>query len=75
MAGMGYPEVAARVMADWLGDFSLDELLEMCAAAYGAFDVPEVAPLAALSGDRHVLELFHGPTLAFKDIALQLLPG
>ncbi len=74
MAGMGYPEVAARVMAGWLGDFSLDELLEMCAAAYGAFDVPEVAPLAALSGDRHVLELFHGPTLAFKDIALQLLP-
>ncbi len=74
MVGMGYPEVAARVMAGWLRGFSFDELLQMCTAAYRSFDTPGVAPLATLSGNRYVLELFHGPTLAFKDVALQILP-
>jgi threonine synthase len=74
MVGMPYPEVAARVMAGWLRGFSFDELLSMCQAAYRSFDTPGVAPLVPLSGNRHVLELFHGPTLAFKDMALQVLP-
>jgi threonine synthase len=74
MVGMGYPEVAARVMAGWLRGFSFDELLAMCTAAYRSFDTPGVAPLSPLSGGRYILELFHGPTLAFKDVALQILP-
>jgi threonine synthase len=74
MVGMPYPEVAARVMAGWLRGFSFDELLQMCQAAYRNFDTPGVAPVVSLSGNRHVLELFHGPTLAFKDVALQILP-
>ena len=74
MVGIPYAEVAARVMAGWLCEFSLDELYQMTAAAYRSFDTPGVAPLVTLSGGRHVLELFHGPTLAFKDVALQILP-
>ena len=74
MVGMPYPEVAARVLAGWLRGFSFDELLAMCQAAYRSFDTPGVAPVVPLSGNRHVLELFHGPTLAFKDVALQILP-
>ena len=74
MIGMPYPEVAARVLAGWLRGFSFNELLTMCQAAYYNFDTPGVAPVVTLSGNRHVLELFHGPTLAFKDVALQILP-
>ncbi len=74
MVGMPYPEVAARVMAGWLRGFSFDELISMCQAAYRSFDTPGVAPVVPLSGNRYVLELFHGPTLAFKDVALQILP-
>lgn len=74
MIGMPYPEVAARVLAGWLRGFSFNELLSMCQAAYYNFDTPGVAPVVTLSGNRHILELFHGPTLAFKDVALQILP-
>jgi len=74
MIGMPYPEVVARVLAGWLRGFSFDELLQMCQAAYYNFDTPGVAPVVPLSGNRYVLELFHGPTLAFKDMALQILP-
>ncbi len=74
MVGIPYAEVAARVMAGWLRGFSFDELNQMTAAAYRSFDTPGVAPVVSLSGGRHILELFHGPTLAFKDVALQILP-
>jgi threonine synthase len=74
MAQMRYWQVAARVLSGWLGDFSGDELSQMCEAAYRSFDTAQVAPIHSLEGDRHVLELFHGPTLAFKDVALQFLP-
>ena len=53
-------------------DIPADELAERLDAVYGSFDHPEVVPFAQV-GDVQVLELFHGPTLAFKDIALQLL--
>jgi len=52
----------------------MDELLPMAQAAYARFTDPAVAPVKALSEKVHVLELFHGPTLAFKDMALQFLP-
>ncbi|MEI7572515.1 MAG: threonine synthase, partial [Phenylobacterium sp.] len=76
MAGQPYAEVAAAV----LGRFAADEipqadLLEMCRQAYAAFDHPAVVPLVQLAPDVFLAELFHGPTLAFKDVAMQLLAG
>jgi threonine synthase len=68
-----YPELCARFLGRFATDIPAPELNPLVARSYGAFDRPEVAPLLELSGGLHVLELFHGPTLAFKDIALQLL--
>lgn len=74
LALLPYPARAARALALLLDGFSEDELLPMANAAYARFDTPAVAPVAALTERRYVLELFHGPTLAFKDMALQMLP-
>ena len=52
---------------------SEDELRGLCEAAYGRFAHAAVTPLVQLDHDQWLLELFHGPTLAFKDVALQLL--
>jgi threonine synthase len=69
-----YAHVAFSVMRAFAGDtFSDAELREDVDAAYATFDTPAVAPLAEIGHNRHLLELFHGPTFAFKDIALQLL--
>jgi len=74
LAGLPYPELAARVMALFAGDsFDLPELRRLCAAAYGNFGHAAVAPLIQLDERLWLLELFHGPTLAFKDLALQLV--
>ena len=73
-AALDYPARAARTLALLLDGFSEDELLPMAKAAYARFDDPAVAPVKALDRRRFVLELFHGPTLAFKDMALQFLP-
>ncbi len=70
-----YVEVAYRVMKPFVGDaFDEPTFRRLIAEAYASFETPEVAPLKPL-GDSgmHLLELFHGPTLAFKDVALQLL--
>lgn len=74
MRGLPYAELAARVMQPFVGD-SLDpqRLHEMCETAYGRFAHDAVTPLAQLDAQHWLLELFHGPTLAFKDVALQLL--
>ncbi|MFM7274617.1 MAG: threonine synthase [Gammaproteobacteria bacterium] len=73
-AGLGYAELAAEVMQPFIGDFLRpDELRSLCAETYREFRHPAVAPLAQLGHNEWVLELFHGPTLAFKDFALQLL--
>jgi threonine synthase len=64
-----------RVLAAFEPDLSADVLHAAAGGAYGSqFDVPEVAPVRDLGGGRYVLELWHGPTLAFKDMALQLMP-
>ena len=74
MRGLPYPFLAARVMAPFVGDsLSERELLDLCARAYVTFDHPAVTPLVQLDSQNWLLELFHGPTLAFKDVALQLL--
>lgn len=75
MGQMNYQARAAAIIALYLTDFSLDEVHDCVAAAYDddKFDHPHVAPVVA-AGDCHFLELWHGPTCAFKDMALQLLP-
>ena len=74
MAGLPYAELAARVMQPFVGDsLTPERLRELCAAAYGRFAHVGVTPLVQLDQRQWVLELFHGPTLAFKDVALQLL--
>jgi len=74
LKGKSYAEIAARVTALYLdGVIGPRDWQAMVAAAYRQFDDPEVAPLKDLGGGLHLLELFHGPTLAFKDYALQLV--
>src|SRR3954452_24193275 len=74
MRGLSYAEIAARVMHPFVGDtLKQDELLALCQQAYAGFGHPAVAPLVQLETDLWALELFHGPTLAFKDMAMQLL--
>jgi threonine synthase len=70
---LAYPELCLRFLRRFATDIPEEELRVLVEGAYSHFDRPEIAPLRALSSDLHVLELFHGPTLAFKDIALQLL--
>jgi len=74
MRGLPYPELAARVMQPFVGDsLSPQRLLALCREAYGRFAHVAVTPLTQLDERNWLLELFHGPTLAFKDVALQLL--
>ncbi len=72
--GARYQDVAFAVLSRFTGDaFSADELKAEIESAYSGFEAPDIAPLTPLGGDAHLLELFHGPTFAFKDIALQIL--
>ncbi len=72
--GMRYQDVAFTVLSKFTaGSFSDAELREAIQAAYSDFDAPEIAPLVEIGDGRYLLELFHGPTLAFKDIAMQIL--
>jgi len=70
-----YASRAMKILPAFLTDFSPDEMDAACRKAYSEnFDTPRVAPLQFLGDDVGVLELWHGPTLAFKDMALQLMP-
>ena len=73
---MSYQQRAVYVMGAFLEDFSASELSSFAASAYGPdkFDVKEVAPVRPVDENTHCLELWHGPTCAFKDMALQMLP-
>ena len=74
LRGLPYPELAAHLIGRFTGDaFAPDALRAMCRDTYAGFDHAAVAPLVQLDARTHALELFHGPTLAFKDFALQLL--
>ena len=70
----GYASAARAVMAPYLAHVSQAALMDMIAAAYHSFDDPAVTPVRALTQRQSVLELWHGPTMAFKDVALQMLP-
>lgn len=74
MSGMGYGELAYHVMKEYLRDFTEEELRGCISRAYDSkFDTAAIAPLQEKAGV-YFLELFHGPTIAFKDMALSLLP-
>ncbi len=73
---MSYQHRAVYIMKQFLEEFTVKELTDYAAAAYGPekFDTPAVAPVRTLDNNTHCLELWHGPTCAFKDMALQMLP-
>ncbi|HEY9218359.1 MAG TPA: threonine synthase [Phenylobacterium sp.] len=73
-AGRPYAEVAAAVLSRFAGDaLSAEEARDMCAEAYATFTHAAVAPLTQIAPGAFLAELFHGPSLAFKDVAMQLL--
>jgi threonine synthase len=71
-ADLDYPDLAFEIIRLFTDDLADTRLRELIQAAYATFAHPDVAPVRKV-GRLHILELFHGPTLAFKDIALQLL--
>jgi len=74
LAGLTYEETAFRVMRPYIGAAIADkDLREMIAAAYASFRHEAVVPLRQMAANDWLLELFHGPTLAFKDVAMQIL--
>ena len=76
MKSMSYQHRAVYIMKQFLEEFSVKELTDFAAAAYGPekFDTPAVAPVRQVNENTFCLELWHGPTCAFKDMALQMLP-
>lgn len=72
---LSYQERTLRVLEKFpLGTITPQELKKMIDAAYESFEDSRIAPVTALQGNQYLLELFHGPTAAFKDMALQLTP-
>ncbi len=75
MQEMNYPERAAFILGKYLADdLGADFLKEICEKAYSTFQGDDPAPLVKIDGKLFILELFHGPTCAFKDMALTVLP-
>lgn len=77
MVDLSYQELAARILGLFLTDYPAGDLQRMIGAAYAfpeKFASPEVTPVTAIGDGQYLLELYHGPTCAFKDVALQLLP-
>ncbi len=74
LAKQPYAQVAVEILRPFVaGSLTDSELTQFCTAAYATFSTPQVAPLVQIGDNDWVLELFHGPTLAFKDIAMQFL--
>lgn len=75
MAGKSYQEIAQWILGNYLTDYTAEEIADCVQGAYHTnFDTPEIAPLVKLDDKEYILELWHGPTAAFKDMALQLTP-
>ena len=71
---LSYPELALKIVSAFIGDeIPAEALRKIVIDSYAQFDHPEVAPLTELAENDFMLELYHGPTLAFKDFALQVL--
>ena len=73
LLGLTYPVAAARIISAWFDDMSTDDISVCCNKAYSSFDTAAVAPVVK-AGSIFIVELFHGETCAFKDVALSLLP-
>ena len=70
-----YPEIAATILSKFLSDYTYDELLEDAKGAYSKEKFGDsAAPVTKLDENISILELWHGPTSAFKDMALQIMP-
>ena len=75
LSNLSYPERAAKILSLFLTDYTYEELLEDAQGAYSDKKfIPSPAPISELDGGRYMLELWHGPTSAFKDMALQIMP-
>ncbi|WP_027338989.1 threonine synthase [Halonatronum saccharophilum] len=76
MKDLSYGEIAYKVLKEFLTDYSSEELEEIILATYNAegFSHKDIAPVVKLEDGLYILELWHGPTAAFKDMALQLMP-
>ncbi|MDE6677063.1 MAG: threonine synthase, partial [Clostridia bacterium] len=74
MLEMDYAERTAFVLSKYLDDYNADELLTAVRTAYSRFEEGDAAPLVKIEDGVYILELFHGPTCAFKDMALTVLP-
>lgn len=74
MKNLSYPALAQKIMAPFIGDaIPAADLKTLVEDAYATFDAPDVLPLKKIGDGEYLLELFHGPTLAFKDVAMQVL--
>ena len=72
---LSYPERAARILSLFLTDYTYEELLEDASGAYAKEKfIPSPAPITNIGKNKYMLELWHGPTCAFKDMALQIMP-
>lgn len=74
MLSMDYPERAAFVLHKYLDEYDYEGLKAACEKAYAQFEGEDAAPLVKIKDGLYILELFHGPTCAFKDMALTVLP-
>lgn len=76
LAGGSYREVAEKIISLYLTDYSAEEIRDCIDKAYlsANFDTPDIAPLVKIDETMSILELWHGPTAAFKDMALQIMP-
>lgn len=76
LAGGGYREVAEKIISLYLTDYLAEEIRDCIDKAYSTanFDTPDIAPLVKIDETMSILELWHGPTAAFKDMALQIMP-
>jgi threonine synthase len=76
LRGLSYPDLCVKVIKPFVGDaIAEDKLSELTSQAYAGFSHKAVTPLSQVDEKTFLLELFHGPTLAFKDLAMQLLGG
>ncbi|MPW26914.1 threonine synthase [Alkalibaculum sp. M08DMB] len=73
LENLNYQEICFSILSKFLTEFEEDSLKEIINKSYEKFSVKEVAPVVNI-GNNYILELFHGPTLAFKDVALSILP-
>jgi threonine synthase len=71
---MSYADRASFILSKYLTDYDVFDLKEICAKSYSKFEEEDPAPLIKIDDSTYIMELWHGPTLAFKDVALSILP-